>query len=337
MEEKIVFGIAKPFPEYFDLNECALICLERSESDYNQLMQSIGINEVQTVAETGSIVIYEEGKIKSIVEQIIAWFKARMEDAKRLFQTCMDKINAKITEFKKKIDDKIVSVGEKQNASFKALADRIKPDAKLGTAYRYDGLENELESQKYLKAIKSYFNEIDKIQLGDTSAEVVSSKLEKAKSILTKAYGENIKIGATLSKEFKGEKYTVTKDDVVKHIEEYRKNALEFNQAKGKLKKSYNTTLGLFKSEMAVVKKNIKEDKSLSTLKPVISAYKQGIAYCMQYNGALTMAIYGKVLNDMGITLRCVISGKEKKEKPVGESTVFGGSIQTEISSLFSF
>ena len=336
MEEKIVYGIAKPFPEYFDLNECALVCLERSESDYNQLMQSIGINEVQTVAETGSVVIYEEANIKSIISQVVEWFKKRFEDIKALYQRVMDNIQKKIAPFKKKVDDALVSIGEKQNASFKAMAQRIKPDAKLGSAYKYDGLVEELSNEKYLKVIDTYMNDLDKIN-PTMSAEDITSKIDSAKKGITDAFGEKVKIVSTLSKEFKGDKYTVTKDDVLKNIEDYRKNALDFNTSKGKLKKSYNITKGIFDKRIANVKKQMKGDKSLSILKPLLTAYKQGASYCIQYNGALTMAIYGKVLNDMGITLRCIISAKEKKEKPVGESAVFGGSIQTEISSLFSF
>ena len=66
--------------------EAALNMVAESESNYNKLMQAIGIHELNVLESTGAEMVYEAGDIKSLAESVKKFFLNIWEKIKGLFK-----------------------------------------------------------------------------------------------------------------------------------------------------------------------------------------------------------------------------------------------------------
>ena len=119
------------FPSYASLDEAGMLVIEQSNAEFYNMKASMGLEELGILESTGSVMVYEDNKVKSFFEKIIAWIKARFEDIKKFFEAALKKFKAMVEKFKKKL------VKSKIDA-LKNKVKYLKPKS-YGKTYDYSG------------------------------------------------------------------------------------------------------------------------------------------------------------------------------------------------------
>lgn len=342
----IEYGIGKPFSPLFNIEECSLICIQRSEENFNEMMQSIGIDEINAYAESGQYVVYESFDIKQIKDKVIDWFKKILEDIKAAVDKALKTIKEKIDDFTTKVDKKVGDIMRKLGANAKL----IKTDNVLGSWYTYDKLED---------AINGKFNGVDiwgtlrntGMQLYAKSASIkFGNDLKDDKVKVDEEYlvpmfkkfgfGDTTKITnivPKIKKVLMGEKKQFKKGDLTGEfdINKLADQATSFTANKNKVAKEYQAVKKLFDDYIKGANKAFAKDRSMVGLKDCISGLKTASHIATAFNGAILGCIISRLSRNMAMTIRVAISIKNKAES-TNESFSYG-NVQSEISSLFSF
>ena len=334
-------GIKSVIPDYvMSFSEAALFVAEASSVDYNNLMESIGVEELAVYESTGMEIVYEGERLDNFKEKIVNFFKKIWESIKEFFEKILNWFEEKRKEVVKKMGAKINAADLKnlpENTVFGRMHDygNFKDEA--------DKIEKNTDS--FVKDVCSKFedvcrgvNETDKeskskaLQDGDRLKEELSGKVVKEISGTSATSIDEAK--KALEKKLIGTEFEVNKNNIGKYLP----GLLEITTA-GKVNSSIKT---LYKSNKKMIDDAIGRARKYTDSR-AICAGKEVFVYreIMTCSTALTgkiMDIYKKLFTESRSVLVKVYF-KAGKIKKVNES--FYGSIVDDqinlVESILNF
>lgn len=290
--------------------EQAMFLAEAAESSYNEMMKSIGIQELSVYEETGEIVVYEGASFKSIIDKVVGFLKKILSQIKGFFEETYKKFEKMYKERKEKladaVDAKINDLGE---SNYKA--GKIYNYAKL-TSTSIDGIAKNAED------VTTKINGASADAVADIGNNIISSLLSGVVSSAPDSLGEATK---KVKEELKGEKVDATVDFVKKNWAEIRNCAINGNGFKSTLKTAFKDLKKVVDKAISSAKK-LKETDDPEAVKKSIQVYKDVVVAA---KSLIFAAIDVAKLQDTEYTglfvkvARAV--GKGKADKAANEST----------------
>lgn len=334
-------------PGYASFDEMAFFVIEAAESDYNDMMMQVGIQELACLESSGTEVVYEagSGRVKELCDKAADMFKSMWEKLKGMFNKALDTINQKTMEFRRKVMDKLDS---------KMLQSRVKglkADKKFGSSFDYIGDGSPKDLSAYAK------NTIGKITGADEKVQkLYTSASEKAKDEnttelnnlsdeLNKVVKEVISdvapgaqqissIVKTMKDDIRGKRRDVNGSWVSSNFNSLYKEAKDFPETKRQIK-------GAYKEAETAFNKSIKACKDASSARffeanaftKAIKAYKDLKHICVACSQATVSCLNERQAFYRTVILR-VAGSKAVKESAVSEGAA---STSDNISSLFNW
>ena len=311
------------FADELTIEECMVVAVEESDKAWNQIMQGIALSEIRELAESGEVMIYEEGKISGIIESFKKWVSGVWARITGLFEKFMKWVREKLSgdkRFIKKYKEKILKAT--------VPADGLNIGGKW---YTFAGLKS---------AVKNAQN------IGFSGPAAIDSMTEEKKDTLVKGIYSACVDGATKSdfkEKFKkvliGEEKTgnipasqINKPEVVEDIE---KSQETMNAARTTYKGVKNT-LNKAISSAKKTKKDNKEDGYAKKVSLYVSYLKEVIKLesdiCSGIISALKM--YNK--QNKAIGRKLAKAAAEKKESGAkNESYQFDDNLDDFFSTSF--
>ena len=338
-------------PSYATLHEMSYHVIEASEADFNRIMMECGVSELYHLESSGTEMIYEEGKIESLKNNVTKFFKEMWEKVQGMIQKAIDTFQKKAQELRKKV------LGEVDKSFLKKRIDNIPADKQFGVTYDYqniakfselvrkdiekgdadiDALYDKMVAQQKAGTKESYDNEIDKI-VKQTANRVVYSD-SKSEDINGMSGITKLLKDAIRQDNFQANGKWV-KENFYGGVNIW-KEVLEYPATKAQLKKDYKT---LQKSFNDAIKKCKKADNSkrfeASAFTKAIKGYKslrqlavyseQAVISCLHERYAFYRSILFKLI---GVKPKNNDNSSNSTSK-VSEST----TTMDSISSLFDW
>lgn len=240
--------ITNEISPFAPLNEMMYTVIENSESDFNAIMMRAGVRELAYVEENHMEMIYEDGKIKKLVDDVTGWFKKVWERIKEMINKALDAMTKKSVEFRKKILDKM-------NKDFlrKRLVN-VASDKNFGTSYEYGDIGS--KSASFLSSIGNADIKIIRIgeeaqkksKNGETDTSGIETDLKVAMQSCFSGIGvkqngiefSQANYKKLLMSAMRGEPITVNGDKVKNNFNDWLDEVSSFPKTKRDLKKSYN-------------------------------------------------------------------------------------------------
>lgn len=237
--------------------EQALYLAEATEAAYNEMMKSIGIEELSVYEATGEAVVYEGANFKGLIDKVVKFLKDFWGKVKGFFDDTYKKFEDAWKERKEKIAD-TVKVDNLSESNYKA-----------GKVYNYEKL-----TSTTIDGISSKAADLTK-KLNGTSVDELDNinVVEQIIGDLVPSPGSIGEATTKLKDVLKGEKVDATVDYVKKNWNEIRNCFVKGNGFKVALKSA-------FKAEKKVVDKaissakNLKESDDPEVIKKAIKLYK---------------------------------------------------------------
>lgn len=335
-------------PAYASLDEAALYVIERGELEFNEMMRHIGLTELGVLETTGTQMVYEETKLKSLIDTIVGWLKQRWADITGLFNKALNFFKQKSDEFKKKTQDKKLDKLKKKVEFLK--------DKEYGKTYEYSQFENIVNGTGVLwDALNKFEKGINDLQAtfmnykdDETATEVndMREKMDTMKSDLFSAFNldnsaKESDIKAKVTEWIRGKEVTINKAYIQSNIDSMFNSATDYNKTAKSVKKQLNKIKKDIDNDIKAVRKERKTANE-SYLNAYLPYLKFGKNVTTAIAGATISAIKEKMSVDQRIILKLIVANTGKEEKEDGsvktESAVVESStIQTELASLFNF
>lgn len=346
------------YPEYNTIEECGMIAVLNAEEQFNEMMESIGKDELKSVLESGVEALNEsDNKVKQIFDKIVDWFKKRWEDIQGLFEKFLKKIDTMIKDHRAKKIDKLAP---KMKEIVKKLKEKDKDGKEkvYGKTFEYNGLDKYLDKkgkaytsldkqQKYIKEVVLDINDTNKE--AEVEAEIVEKfAADKVKeAIIHDITGSNSKdYKDEIRKDIRGKEVEITKKYICDHIDDIIKDAIDPNRVKKEVAPIYKGIKKEIDDTIKYIKKHSGNDNSARTrsLVKLIPAFK-AVQNMTSVVSSVVLSELGKKKRTSSMLvhkLRYVITLREKKGNEetaaTNESTVYTSStFQTELTSLFNF
>lgn len=201
-------------------SEAALYVAESMTVDYNNLMESIGVEELAVYESTGMEIVYEGEKLNSFKDKIVEFFQNIWKSIKGFFEKILNW-------FETKRKESVKNMGSKINA---ADLSKLPDDAVFGKMHKYGAFI--VEAEKFAKNTDSFLKEVDnefeKICKGvdETDAESKKKAVEDGNTLKDE-------LSKKIFKEVSG--YDVDSMDAVKKAIEEKLVGEEFEINKGNI------------------------------------------------------------------------------------------------------
>lgn len=262
-------------PDYvMSFSEAALYVAESINSDYNHLMESIGIEELAVFESTGMEIVYEGERLDNFKEKVKKFFVRAWETIKGFFEKILGWFEQKRKEHVKNIKSKI----DKSDLS------KLPDGTVFGKMHNTSETEITKEATKFCvntnKFLRKVNEEFDKVCKGvDESDEESKSKAKDEGSKLKEEFVENL----------------------VKEISGY-----DVKDVAGAKKKIEESLMG---EEVEINKENI--ENKLTILNMVVMSGKVNESIKVQYKN-MKKAIDDAITRTKGYTdARVICAGKE--------------------------
>ncbi len=331
-------------PDYASIEESALYVIEHMESNFTEMMQQIGIEELHSVEETG-LVLESEDESEKKVNKIIEWLKSIWAGIKGLYEKALNGIKKHIETLNDKISSKIKN-------NLQKAADNLKEDAKFGEGFEWKRYTDVINgSDSIWTAIEAFGKKAEnmKYQPNEYSASATKSFVNDAKDAMFGAMkidgitAENAT--GKISEAIKGDKITIDKAYVKANFADLYTAAFDYSKTAGSLKKSINTIKKSFDQSINTVK-GWKNKSNKSIVKEQISAIKDAKKMYVCLSSSVVSCLAQRHNEAARVMLKIALAVKAKEEKEAKakdaesakhESTIVPASFQTELTSLFDF
>lgn len=331
-------------PGFANFDEMVFHVAEASEADFNSMMMQIGVQELAFLEENKTEMVYEDSKVKSMVDTVVKFFKEMWEKVKGMFNKALDTINTKTMEWRRKLYDKL---GKDPKGFLSKRVANIKADAKFGTSYK-----NLLESSDLSKkpnAIIAKINSQDSVieekykaaataeDKGDST--LVNSLDDELKNcvntVIHTVASENITNISSIVKymkdEFHGDRFDVTGAWVKSNWNHIWSEATEFPQTKKDIKNTYKEAEKSYNNAIKACKKaDSSKIFSASAYTKAVKAYKDLRQICSACCQAQISCLNERQSFFRSIVMKVAIT-KPVKESYAESTTVDG------IDSLFNW
>lgn len=344
MDSKNIINV---IPTYASVEESALYVIESMESNFNAMMESVGIEELQTFEESGDILLEAEHKNK-VIDSIVTWLKETWEKVRGLFEKALKAI-------KDQIDKTVSKVGKASKDKCKKMADRLKADKVYGKGFEWSGFADIIEGngeiwnavrgfEDAITGVKADYN-YDPNNLMKIKDQLDTAKDKMEEKIISKSDGKK-DIQSAVSRIIKGKEIDINKDYIVKNFDELWNYGTDFGKTANTVKKSLNKTKKSFDDTEKYFRGLARQkDENAAIIKEVIKYVKASKSTLISLDGAILSCVKTRCYEATRIILRLVVAVKQKEEKEAkaetkttNESAVIEPtSFQTELASLFNF
>ena len=352
-------NIKNVVPSYFTIEEGALSLIAESERTFTEMMKEVGISELHSFEETG--LIHEASNVRETINKIVTWFEDQWDKIRKFIDNCLDAIDKKISEAKKKIiksEQLQAAIGGIKNA-----------DKVFATTYEYPHLKEVSEEDGPLfKAANDFslliFSDYQRntsvIKDGgyDTRIKDIPDKikdikefLEKEKrGVIDKLSAAGVESGtdsdrvSSIKKYIRGKEVKVDKAYMRAHYKEIYHAATDYNTSARQLKRAYNNAKREYDRAIRFIKERKEEEYSyITAYLPYLKFGKEIYRDILLSSAAcVTENVRANMMLCLKISL--AVKGKEekkenndKKEVKVGESAIHSTKFETELSTLFDF
>lgn len=333
-------------PAYASINEMVYHVIESSEEDFNSIMMECGVIELNHLEETGMEMVYEEGKIGSLVEKVKGAFEEMWKKVQGMFQRAIEFFETQSKKFRDSVMKKI------NKAMVDSRINNIKKDKDYGSTYDYQNIKD--YSSKLIDkigtaqtAIYSQYTSLSAKIKANEGDNVSVEKLDKDISEAIKNCVNSIAGGAsngntsgmvkTMKTDIRGKRINVSgqwvidhmkgENGILKEVETYPDTKKTLKENYNKLKKDFNETIKLCNKEK---KENRSNAAAFTKVANGWKKLKQISVYCQQ---AVISCLNERYNFFRGIVIRVLAVRKgddSKKTTATGESTTFD-----TIGSLF--
>lgn len=329
-------------PSYAAVGEGALYVMESVENDFNNLLMTTGISELQEgVKDLGA-------KLKSnkVLEGLKEVVKKAWAYIQGLFEKALGWLKDKTKSVKKAIDNAVSSVDKKvatniENKIVKFL-NGLDADKEYNFGTTISGPASNIANNKYI-------DEVDK--LIDKCAKLFESYMASDEKDLA-GYADDL----NEIRNFRDEIITGCKDlyqpkEVdAKYVTDWYKQMVmdvtDYPKTSSALKKSFNDSKKQIKKMSDAIDKSARsaEASVKSDVSKCAQLIKSGIQAVTAVDNEICSALAKKISSDARIIIKIYagvvkeVEKEAKKEEKVSESTtVEASSFQTELASLFNF
>ena len=260
-EELAVEADTSVIPSFaVNLTEQSLYVAEAAESEFNAMMESIGVEEISVYESTGKEVVYEGASFDSLKKTIIEFFKGLWAKIKGLFDGILKKYEAKKKERATNIATN-VDLAKLDDSKYKPFK-----------VHKYDGLKDnavflniEQNCKNMAAKLKNYKND------GPGTLNI-----DVWKDILTGVVSTDAKSADTVVKAVKndlmGEKVDADVAFVKTNWDKIKDTAINGNNFKGKIKAAYKAEKKVIDDIIKAVK-DVKEEDA-NEFKTIVSHLK---------------------------------------------------------------
>lgn len=332
-------------PDYASIEESALYVIEHMESNFTEMMQQIGIEELHSVEETG-LVLESEDESEKKVNKIIEWLKSIWAGIKGLYEKALNGIKKHIETLNNKISSKIKN-------NLQKAADNLKEDAKFGEGFEWKRYTDVINgSDSIWTAIDEFGKVADHLSYNPDVKYSVDNTKEDIKKAKDKMFSKINIDGITaenatgkISEAIKGDKITIDKAYVKANFADLYTAAFDYSKTAGSLKKSINTIKKSFDQSINNVK-GWKNKENKAGVKEQISAIKDAKKMYVCLSSSVVSCLAQRHNEAARVMLKIALAVKAKEEKEAKakdaesakhESAIVPASFQTELTSLFDF
>ena len=310
--------------------EQALYLAEAAESSFNEMMKSIGIQELSVYEETGEMVVYEGANFKGLINKVVEFFKDLWGKIKGFFDDTYKKFEAAWKERKAKVADK-VDINKLADSNYKA--GKVYNYAKL-TSTTLDGISNKAKDL----ATKAQTTSVDKLDEINIIEELVGGIVSDLSSTTG---GPSIGTATSKFKEaLKGEKVDATVEYVKKNWAEISNCFVKGNGFKTTLKAAFKDTKQIIDKAISETKKLSESDdpevikKAIKIYKDIVVASKSLLFAAVDVAKQQDTEYKGLFVKVARATMKDEV---EKKEAAANESVELGTSQKDLIKESFNW
>lgn len=345
-------NIKNVVPSYFTIEEGALSLIAESERTFTEMMKEVGISELHSFEETG--LIHEAYNVRQTINKIITWFEDQWDKIRKFIDSCLDAIDKKISEVKKKIiksDLLQPAIGSIKNA-----------DKVFATTYEYPHLKEVSEEegplfkaandfslllfsdyQKKTSVIKNDSYEVRIKDIPDTIKDIREFLEEEKNNVVKKLIAAGVEGGndsdriASIKKYIRGKEVKVNKEYMKAHYKEIYHAATDYNTSARQLKRSYNNAKRTYDRAIRFIKERKEEEYSyITAYLPYLKFGKEIYRDILLSSAAcVTENVRTNIMLCLKISL--AVKGEEEKKEKIGESAIHSTKFETELSTLFDF
>lgn len=311
-------------------SENALYVAEAVERDFNEMFESIGVNELAVFESTGVQIVYEGDEQKSLKEKIIGFFKKLWEKIKAAFEAALVKFEALKMQAKKQIP----TIKESDIEGFD-------DDKKFGKSHEFGELMHRSYGRNaadYAKFVSDEFAKLAKKE-GLEATEVADKAKELEEDICAKVSGfdgvKSVKeMQDAMVEKLMGDEVEVDKAFIKKHLDEINGIVIQGSSVKH-IKELYKTSRKYIDECIKTAKSYT--DERAKVMSSEVKVLKS-IGQCMNSANGKALDISKRRYTEYrNILVRIAIAlGKVKKEevKANNESTVMERHLELIESAL---
>lgn len=338
----------KGVPSYAAPHEVGLYLAVETERSFNEMMQSIGIEELHSFEENGVVVLEAdaaEASKEKKANKIIQWIKDRWEDLKKLFDQALKGIQNLIETAKKKIAALLGSAKNKE--SIVKIVDRLKETKKdgskiyFGKDYQWTEFDSVCKGQSIINhSTKAYEDFAKRAVDGSMNYKDEKDDLDKKVAAHLGIKGEltTAEIAKAINTRMRGNEIEVDKAYLKSNIDKIFESATNYNENAAKLASFLKEVKKAFNNAEKAVKAAARKDKTDENLAGAAHIVREESKFFTAVSSTIVTNVRLHTNNSIRIILRLAIAAKKKEEvKATGESAIVPSSFQTELASLFEF
>lgn len=305
--------------------EQALYLAEAAESSFNEMMKSIGIQELSVYEETGEMIVYEGANFKGLIGKVVDFFKDLWSRIKGFFDDTYKKFEKDWRERKEKVADK-VDINKLADSNYKA--GKVYNYAKL-TSTTLDGISNKAKDLA-TKAQSTSVDKLDEINIFDELLGGIVSETPESIGAATSKFKEALK----------GQKVDATVEYVKKNWAEISNCFVKGNGFKTTLKAAFKDTKQIIDKAISETKK-LSESDDPEVIKKAIKLYKDIVVASKSLLFAAVDVAKQQDTEYKGLFVKVaratVKDEAEKKEATANESVELGTSQKDLIKESFNW
>lgn len=341
----------KGVPSYAAPHEVGLYLAVETERSFNEMMQSIGIEELHSFEENGKVVLETEAAEASKekkANKIAEWLEARWNDIKRLFDQLLKGIQSMINGAKRKLNELLGS--DKNKAKVVAAVERLKESGKdgkktFGKDYQWTEFKLICSGQSDVNdALREYQNFAKKAANGSMNYKEEKDAADKKVAGILGIKGDltTAEIDKAITTKMRGEEVEIDKEYLKKNIDDIFAYATDFGLCSAYIRKFLANTKKAFDEAKKAVKDAAKQNKGDENLAGAAKIVKAESLFSTAASSSIMKNVRLRTSTSIRVILRLAIAAKQKeakeeKKEEVKESAIVPSSFQTELASLFEF
>ena len=343
----------KGVPSYAAPHEVGLYLAVETERSFNEMMQSIGIEELHSFEENGKVVLEAEAAEASKekkANKIAEWLEARWNDIKRVFDQLLKGIQSMINAAKRKLNELLGS--DKNKAKVVAAVERLKESGKdgkkktFGKDYQWTEFKLICSGQSDVNdALREYQSFAKKAASGSMNYKEEKDAADKKVAGILGIKGDltTAEIDKAITTKMRGEEVEIDKEYLKKNIDDIFAYATDFGLCSAYIRKFLANTKKAFDEAKKAVKDAAKQSKDDENLAGAAKIVKAESLFSTAASSAIMKNVRLRTNTSIRVILRLAIAAKqkevkeEKKEEVKQESAIVPSSFQTELASLFEF